>query len=82
MSRHLDAAIRRAQAAAYAWGREDAGDRRIRECTFSTDWHFATYAGDEAESYYRGERGSLSSIQDQYARFVAWLTLVRVITHS
>jgi hypothetical protein len=64
------------QALWYAWGREDAGDRRLREASGERvlAMDFAAFAADEADAYDREQRTMLGPIQDQYDRFLAVIT--------
>jgi hypothetical protein len=62
---------RYSQALAYAWGRDDAGDRRLRELRDGSDHAFATYAANLADAYDRELTTSLANIADQYRAFVA-----------
>lgn len=69
-------ADRRTQALWYAWGREDCGDRRLREATGERvlAMDFADFAAHECELYVRERSCMLASIGDQYGRFVAAVT--------
>lgn len=62
----------------YAWGREDAGNRELRDhpehrgrCLALT---FAEYAALEAERFETGRTHSLSPVQDQYLHFLRSLS--------
>lgn len=67
----------------YAWGRDDAGDHRIRSMPtigMGTDFAFAQFCATEAEDYEQQRSCSLRPIHDQYKRFVAVMTLLLVIS--
>jgi len=72
---------RHAMALAYVWGREDAGDRRLRDTEQGSDrynpsdFSFANFAANEADAYQREQRTSLENIRDQYERFLATRTV-------
>lgn len=74
-NRRQRVADRRTQALWYVWGREDAGDRRLRDA--SSDrvlaFDFADFAARECERYVREDTCWLANIADQYRRFVATL---------
>ena len=64
-------------AMAYVWGREDAGDRKLRlalqrtmQDVFSPELLFANFAANEADAYQREEVTSLQCVQMQYDRFL------------
>jgi len=67
---------RNQQALWYAWGREDAGDRRLRDASHYriVAIDFADFAADEADAYDRQQRTMLSCIVDQYDRYVNAVT--------
>jgi len=67
---------RRTQALWYVWGREDAGDARLRDATSARilPWDFATFAAAECEAYVREDACWLGPIADQYNRYVAAVT--------
>jgi hypothetical protein len=69
-------ADRHTQALWYAWGREDAGDRRLREANGNRvlAMDFARFASRECEKYVREETCHLACIGDQYDRFVGAIT--------
>jgi hypothetical protein len=69
-------ADRRTQALWYAWGREDCGDRRLRDASGERvlAFDFADFAARECERYVREESCHLAPVQDQHERFVAALT--------
>lgn len=58
----------RIAAAAYVWGRQDAGDSP-RDTGYSID--FANWYADMAADYEAGRIGMLPSIQEAYGRWVA-----------
>lgn len=67
------------QAMYYAWGREDQGDRRLRDVRFVDSvlaMDFAYWAGAEALAYAEERSGSLNCVQDQYDRWVAGVMFV------
>jgi hypothetical protein len=68
---------RRLMALYYAWGREDAGDRRLRDLSQNRvlALDFAAFAADEAGAFAREKTSSLSAVQDQYARYIAARTV-------
>lgn len=62
-----------AQALWYVWGREDAGDRRLRDMLGGqrvAAFEFAEYAGQEADAFVREEKSFLPSIHDLYDAFL------------
>ena len=68
---------RRFQAAAYVWGRQDAGDDKLRTACVETHysaydpaWMFANFASGEANDYAEGRRTNLQPIREQYDRFL------------
>jgi len=67
---------RKQQALWYVWGREDAGDTRLRDATSARilPWDFATFAAAECEAYVREDACWLGPISDQYDRYVAAVT--------
>jgi hypothetical protein len=74
---------RREGALWYAWGREDAGDRRLRDVENATTTAgpypclaiaFAQFAAAQCEDYVREQVSSLAPIQGQHDRYVAALT--------
>jgi len=67
---------RKLQALWYAWGREDAGDRRLRDATSARvlPFDFAAFAAAECEAYVREDVCSLDNIGGQYGRYVAAIT--------
>jgi hypothetical protein len=67
---------RRCQALWWAWGREDAGDRRLRDASGERvlAFDFADFAAAECLAYVREDVCSLDNIGGQYGRYVAAVT--------
>jgi hypothetical protein len=74
---HQAAHERHREALWYAWGREDAGDRRLRDASTSRvlALTFADFAATEAQAYASERVSSLAPVHDQYERFVTALTI-------
>lgn len=80
-----DAHQRHDHALWYAWGRDDAGDRTLRRLLpemhyLGNDFAFAVFVGVRAEQFRRQHTYCLSSIGEQYREFVAFLTLLSIVT--
>lgn len=60
------------QALWYAWGREDAGDRRLRDSDHNQvmAFRFADYCKEQAQIFQSQRRTFLPSVQTQYQEFL------------